>query len=181
MAIADRSCGLLRKVNCGSGTPYVFRTEVPANGNGRQVRQSSLQGELRKWNTLSVVITELQANGNGGHVTQPPSHCGSGTPYVFITEVQVQTGHAASSAQKRNALCVLITELQANGNGRQVMRPPPQTELPKQNAIRVFIMANGNGRKVMWPPPQSELQKRNAICDHYGKWKWQTGHAASAK
>jgi len=37
--------------------------------------------------------------------------CGRGTPYVFITKVQAQTGHAASSAQKQNALCLLITEL----------------------------------------------------------------------
>ena len=34
---------------------------------------------------------------------------------------------------------MLITELQANGNGRQVIRPPPQGELRKRNAICVFI------------------------------------------
>ena len=52
--------------------------------------------------------------------------------------------------QKRNALCVLITELQANGNGRQVMRPPPQSELRKRNATYVFrteVPANGKRRK----------------------------------
>ena len=82
---------------------------------------------------------------------------------------------------KRNALCMVIT---ANGNGRQVTRPLPQSELQKRNALCVLItelQANGNGRQVMRPPPQSELRKRNATCGHYGKWKWQTGHAASAK
>ena len=64
--------------------------------------------------------------------------------------------------QKRNALCVLITELQANGNGRQVMRPPPQSEL--REAERHMCVYNGSaGRgQVTRPPPQSELRKRNA-------------------
>jgi len=55
--------------------------------------------------------------------------------------------------------------IMANGNGRQVMRPP-QSELRKRNATCVLIMelqANGNGRQVARPPPQSELRKRNAI------------------
>ena len=49
---------------------------------------------------------------------------------------------------------MFITEVQANGNGRQVMRSA-QSELQKRNAIC---------RQVMRPPPQSELRKRNAIC-----------------
>jgi len=70
-------------------------------------------------------------------------------------------GHAANAGadelvqdrelQKRNALYVLITELQANGNGRQVTRPPPQSELRKWNALCVLItelQANGNGGHV---------------------------------
>jgi len=60
-----------------------------------------------------------------------------------------------SRLYKRNALSVLITELQANGNGRQVMRPPPQ----------------------------SELRKRNTLCVQDGSAggrQWQTGHAASS-
>ena len=51
---------------------------------------------------------------------------------------------------------MLITELQVNGNGRQIMRPPSQSELKKQNALYMLIMelqVNGNGRQVMWPPP----------------------------
>ena len=54
--------------------------------------------------------------------------------------------------RKRNALCVLITELQT-GNGRQVTRPPPQSELRKRNATCAFrteVPANGNGRKQGW-------------------------------
>ena len=55
-------------------------------------------------------------------------------------EWQWRTGHAASSAlRKRNALCVFKTEVPANGNGRQVTRPPPQSELRKRRAICVFI------------------------------------------
>jgi len=83
----------------------VLITELQANGNGRQVTRPRPQSELRKRNALCVLIMELQANGNGGHVTRPPPHCGSGTPYVFITEVQAQTGHAAS-AQKRSLMSV---------------------------------------------------------------------------
>jgi len=72
-----------------------------------------------------------------------------------------------SELQKRNGLCVLIMESQANRNGRQVARPPSQNELRKQNAICVFVtevQANGNGGHVMRPPSQSDLRKRNAIC-----------------
>jgi len=157
-------------------------------GNGRQVMRPPPQSELRNRNTLCV------QDGSAGERQWQTGQAASSATWAaeaehlecgnnwIAGEWQWRTCHAASSALwKWNALYLLITELQANGNGRRVMRPPPQTELPKRNAIHVFIMANGNGRKVMWPPPQSELQKRNAICDHYGKWKWQTGHAASAK
>ena len=85
-------------------------------------------------------------------------------------------GHAANAGAdglvqdrelwKRNALCVLITEMQANGNNKQVTRPPPQSELRKRNALYVLItelQANGNGRQVTRPPLQTELRKRNAI------------------
>jgi len=86
MAMADRSCGLLCKVSCGSRTPYVLVTELQANGNGngRQVMRPPPQSELRKQNAISVLITELQANGNGRHVMQLlcKVSCGSGTPYV---------------------------------------------------------------------------------------------------
>ena len=80
---------------------------------------------------------------------------------MFITEVQANGNgrqvmrSAQSELQKRNAIC------------RQVMRPPPQSELRKRNAICVLIMelqANGNGGYVTRPPPQSELPKRNALC-----------------
>jgi len=37
----------------------------------RQVTRPPPQSEMRKRNTLRVVITELQANGNGVHVTRP--------------------------------------------------------------------------------------------------------------
>jgi len=56
----------------------------------------------------------------------------------------------------------------ADGNGRQVTRPPPQSELPKRNAICVFTTTNGNGRQATRPPPQSELRKRNALCVNNG-------------
>jgi len=48
---------------------------------------------------------------------------------------------------------VLITELQANGNGGHVTRPPPQSEFRKRNALYVFRIeaaANGNGGTVTW-------------------------------
>ena len=203
---------------------YMLITELQANGNGKWVMRPPPQSELRKPNTLYVLITELQ-NGNGRQVTRPPPHCGSRTPYVcrtavlvngngghvtrpppqselrkrntvcgVMTEWQWQTCRSASSENwvaqaerhicihngsagadrshgllskvscKRNALCVVIT---ANGNGKQVMRPPPQSELQKRNALCVLItelQANGNGRQVTWPPSQSELRKRNATC-----------------
>jgi len=51
---------------------------------------------------------------------------------------------------------VLITELQANGNGGHVTRPPPQSELQKRNTLSVLIIelqANGHGGHVTRPPP----------------------------
>ena len=45
-----------------------------------------------------------------------------------------------SEVRKRNGICVFITEVQVNWNGRQVTRPPLQT--------------------VTRPPPQSELRKQ---------------------
>jgi len=51
---------------------------------------------------------------------------------------------------------VFITEVLANGNGRQVMRSPLQSELRKRNALSVLItklQANGNGGHVTRPPP----------------------------
>ena len=72
MAMADRSRRPLRKMSCGSATPCVFITEVPANGNGRQVMQHPLQSELQKRNALCVLITEVPVNGNGRQITWPP-------------------------------------------------------------------------------------------------------------
>ena len=125
MEMAERSCGLLRRVSCGSGTPYVV---ITANGNGRQVTRPP-QSELQKRNATCMLIMELQANGNGRQVARPPLQ---------------------SELRKRNAISVLITELQANGNGRQVTWPPSQSELRKRNATCVFtteVAANGKGRK----------------------------------
>jgi len=156
--MADRSRGLLRKVNCRSGTPYAC--------SGPKARRM------------------VMADGIGRQVTRPPPQ---------------------SELQKQNTLCVLITELQVNGNSPQLMRPPPQSELQNQNELQ----ANGNGRQVMRPPPQGELWKRNTLCVNCrrmamadrsrgllliaeverlmcvqdgsaGEWKWQKGRAASS-
>jgi len=83
---------------------------------------------------------------------------------------------------------MFITEVLANGNGRQVMWPRLQSELRKRNTLCVFITeasANENGR-WKWrtgymAPLQSELWKRNALCVHDRsaiEWEWQTGHVA---
>jgi len=54
-------------------------------------------------------------------------------------------------------------ELQANGNGRQVMRPPPHCGSGTPYVFRTEVPVNGNGRQVTRPPPQGELRKQNAI------------------
>jgi len=85
--------------------------------------------------------------------------CRSGTPYV------------------------LITELQANGNGGHVTWPPPQSEFRKRNTLYVFRIeaaANGNGGKITRPAPQSELREAERHMYHNGEWKWWTCHAASS-
>jgi len=74
--------------------------------------------------------------------------------------------------RKRNALCVLITELQT-GNGRQVTRPPPQSQLRKRNALCVLItelQANGI----------AEAERLMCFNNGITNGKWQTGHAASS-
>jgi len=116
MAMADRSPGLLRKVNCGSGTPCVF---ITANGNGRQVTRPRPQSELRKRNAICVLIMELQANGNGRQVTRPPPHCGSGTPQ----------GHSSLTFMCQNA----------HGQGGQ---------LEKEKEVQSEWEARGGARKA---------------------------------
>jgi len=94
MVMADRSCGLLRKVNCGSGTPY-------ANGNGRQLMRPPPQSELRKRNALYVLITEVQAQ--TGHAASSAKSVAEAERLMCvnngITSGKWQTGHAASSAK----------------------------------------------------------------------------------
>ena len=134
----------------------VFRCSVHLIS--RQVTQLPPQSQLRKRNALCMLITKLQANGNGRHVTRPPPQ---------------------SELQKRNALSVLKTELQANG--KQVTQLPPLIA----EAERVFkteVPENGNGRQVTRPPLQTELRKPNAIRVFITEVQAQTGHAAfSAK
>jgi len=101
MAMADRSRGLLSKVSCGSGMPYVC--------SGWKCRRMGMADRSRS--------------------------------------------HLRKVSYKRNALCVVIT---ANGNGRQIMQPPPQSEF--QKAERLVCVNNGIA----------------------GEWQWQTGHPASS-
>ena len=121
----------------------VLIMELQANGNGRQVTQPPSQSELHKWNALSVLKTELQANGK--QVTQLPP---------LIAEAER----------------VFKTEVPENGNGRQVTRPPLQTELWKPNAIRVFIteVQVQTGHAAF---SAKRVVEANAICV-LGEWQW---------
>ena len=111
---------------------------------------------------------------------------------VHLISRQVVWPPPQSELRKRNALCVLITELQANGSGRQVTRPPPQSELLKRKTLSVLtteLHANGNGRQVTSPPQQSELQKQNALsvliievsANRNVRWEWQSSHGVRCK
>ena len=80
---------------------------------------------------------------------------------VFRCSIHLMSKQVMQSLQselrKRNALFMIITEVSANGNSRQVMQPPLESELQKWNAI-------WNGRQVTRLPPQSKLRQQNSIC-----------------